>query len=147
MKNTYLTHERSLTRKAKEAILAVKVERSLGKRQILERYLNTIYFGRGAYGVQAAAKAYFDTSVDQLAPRQAAYLAGLIRAPEAADATSHPEEADRRRDSVVAAMVDEGLLTERQGERATAEPVASYCLLYTSPSPRDGLLSRMPSSA
>src|SRR3954447_14650344 len=66
VKNTYVGSQRTFMRKVKEAVLAMKIERKYSKRQILERYLNTIYFGRGAYGVQAAAHAYFDKDVQQL---------------------------------------------------------------------------------
>ena len=82
VKNEYLTNERSLWRKAREAVLSVKLERSEDKDQILERYLNTVYFGRGAYGIEAAARAYFDTSAAELdaragrAARRPAPLAG-----------------------------------------------------------------------
>ena len=97
VKNAYLTSERSLTRKLKEAVLSIKLEQRMSKEQILENYLNTVYFGRGAYGIQAASRAYFNTDASKLDIGQAAYLAGLIRAPEAADASLHPEEATRRR--------------------------------------------------
>ncbi len=86
VKNVYLTQERTFTRKIKEAAFAVKVERELSKDEILTRYLNVIYFGRGAYGVQAASRAYFGKNVEDLDLPQAAYLAGLIRSPETADA-------------------------------------------------------------
>ena len=86
MKNVYLTDERTVTRKVKEAVLAVKLERELPKTEILNRYLNTIYFGRGAYGVQAASTTYFGKNVEDLNLPEAAYLAGLIRSPELADA-------------------------------------------------------------
>src|SRR5207253_11411369 len=85
VKNTYVGHERTLMRKIKEAVIAVKLERKYSKRQILERYLNTIYFGRGAYGVQAAAHAYFNKDVGALSLPESAFLAGLIRGPEEAD--------------------------------------------------------------
>jgi penicillin-binding protein 1A len=126
VKQTYVGDERSLARKLKEAVLAVKLERKLSKREILERYLNTIYLGRGAYGVQAASKAYFDTSVDQLDVRQAAFLAGLIRAPEAADPSSDPKEADRRRDLVVDAMLEQRSISPADAEAAKREPVATW---------------------
>jgi penicillin-binding protein 1A len=126
VKKTYVGDERSLARKLKEAVLAVKLERKLSKREILERYLNIVYFGRGAYGVQAASHAYYGTSVDQLDVRQAAFLAGLIRAPEAADPSSHPAEADRRRDLVVDAMLDVKAITAREARAAKAQPVATW---------------------
>jgi penicillin-binding protein 1A len=128
VKNVYLTQERTLTRKVKEAALAVKVERELSKEEILTRYLNVIYFGRGAYGVQAASRSYFGKNVDQLTLPEAAYLAGLIRAPETADAQllffdpKQPEQratADERRGAVLAAMAEEGYITE--AERVAAD--------------------------
>jgi penicillin-binding protein 1A len=120
VKNVYLTSERSITRKVKEAVLAVKLERELDKEEILGRYLNTIYFGRGAYGVGAAARAYFGKDVRQLGLPEAAYLAGLIRAPEAADALADPVEASRRRDVTLDALRSEGKVTEEQVAQAKA---------------------------
>lgn len=122
VKNAFLTPERSISRKLREAVLAVKLERELSKEEILGRYLNRIYFGRGAYGVGAASRAYFGTSVSQLDLSQAAYLAGLIRAPESADAERHPEEASRRRRSVLVRMVEEGSITQVEADEAGARP-------------------------
>lgn len=122
VKLTYLTAERSLDRKLKEAVLAVKLEGELDKRDILTRYLNEIYFGRGAYGVEAAARAYFGIGVEHLQLHQAAYLAGLIRAPEHADATRDPEEATRRRRTVLAGMVAEGYIDSAAADAAAAVP-------------------------
>ena len=85
VKNVYVGRQRTFMRKIKEAIIAIKLERKYSKRQILERYLNTIYFGRGAYGVEAAAKTWFGKDVGQLGLPEASYLAGLIRGPETAD--------------------------------------------------------------
>ena len=103
-------------------MLAVKLERTLDKRQILTRYLNEVYFGRGAYGVEAASRAYFGVGVKNLQLPQAAYLAGLIRAPERADATKDPAEATRRRATVLKAMTEEGYITEAEAELAGAVP-------------------------
>ena len=114
MKNAYLTSERSITRKIKEAVLAVKLERELDKDEILERYLNTIYFGRGAYGVGAASRAYFGKDVREIGVPEASYLAGLIRSPGSADAQDDPTEAARRRGTVLAAMRQEGYITTDQ---------------------------------
>ena len=122
VKLTYLTSERSLQRKLREAVLAVKLEGELDKRDILTRYLNEIYFGRGAYGVEAAARAYFGIGVQNLQLHQAAYLAGLIRSPERADATRNPEEATRRRATVLAGMVTEGYITQEAADAAGAVP-------------------------
>jgi membrane peptidoglycan carboxypeptidase len=115
VKNMYNQRDRSYKRKAKEIFLAIKINRSLDKDLILKRYLNTIYFGRGAYGIQAAAHAYFgdDTSVEKLTVEQGAFLAGIINAPSLADPEGGPEEnarAQRRWGVVLDAMVSEKLL-------------------------------------
>jgi len=129
VKNVYLSNERTYTRKIKEAVLAVKLERELPKTEILGRYLNTIYFGRGAYGVQAASKTYFAKDVEDLNLPEAAYLAGLIRSPETADAArpdtdaqavSNHDTAARRRTSVLDAMLLEGHITQEQRDAAVA---------------------------
>jgi penicillin-binding protein 1A len=129
VKNVYLTQERTYTRKLKEAALAVKLERELPKQEILLRYLNTIYFGRGAYGVEAASRSYFGKPVEQLTLPEAAYLAGLIRSPETADANRGPEDPDaaaqtatatRRRDSVLDAMLNAELITRAEYDEAKA---------------------------
>ena len=93
VKNSYLNSDRSLSRKAKEAVLAIKLEQTHDKRDILERYLNIVYFGRGAYGIQAAAHVYFNTTADQLDANQAAFLVGLLRSPETADPTTAQDTA------------------------------------------------------
>jgi len=127
VKNAYLSQERTVTRKLKEAALAVKIERELPKQEILLRYLNTIYFGRGAYGVQAASKTYFGKNVQDLKLSEAAYLAGLIRSPETADAqlpstdptaASQRDTADRRRTSVLDAMLEESYIDQVQHDAA-----------------------------
>jgi membrane peptidoglycan carboxypeptidase len=122
VKNAFLTPERTLVRKVREAVLAVKLERELTKEEILGRYLNRIYFGRGAYGVEAASQTYFGKSVRHVDLAEAAYLAGLIRAPETADAERRPEEASRRRASVLVRMVDDGYITQAQADEANARP-------------------------
>ena len=129
VKNVYLSQERTITRKIKEAALAVKLERELPKQEILLRYLNTIYFGRGAYGVEAASRTYFGKTVSDLTLPEAAYLAGLIRAPETADAQLPPEDpafgtnravAEQRRNSVLQAMVETGDITQADADVAEA---------------------------
>lgn len=121
VKNVYLTQERTLSRKLKEAVLSVKLEQKMSKAQILEAYLNTIYFGRGAYGVQAASRVYFAKDVEQISLDQAAYLAGLIQGPGSADFQTNAVEARRRRALALAAMVHEHYITE--GQRVFAEAV------------------------
>jgi len=118
VKVVFLTRERTIARKVREAIYALELERQLSKQEILERYLNTVYFGRGAYGVQAAAQAYFFRNVDELNLMQSAYLAGLIRAPESADAQRNPEEATRRRNTTLDNMLELGMISQAQHDQA-----------------------------
>jgi penicillin-binding protein 1A len=125
VKNSYLDHRRTITRKLKEAVLAVKIERSLSKDAIFERYLNTVYFGRGAYGIETASRAYFGVSAAELDLPQAALLAGLIRAPETADPAERPEEARRRRRLVLRGMVETGAVTREESDAAGREPVGA----------------------
>lgn len=120
VKSVYLSSERTFTRKLKEAVLAIKLERTFDKREILTRYLNEVYFGRGAYGVEAASRAYFGIGVKDLTLAQAAYLAGLIRAPERADATRDPDEATRRRRTVLNAMVEQRYISSGDAKAADA---------------------------
>ena len=123
VKNVYVGRERSLKRKLREAAISVKLERKLSKDQILQRYLNTIYFGRGAYGIQAAAKAYFNRDLSSIGLPQAAYLAALIRGPESTDATRNLTKATQRRRSVLDAMVITGAITSAQRDEAMAQPL------------------------
>ena len=128
VKNTYVGSQRTLMRKVKEAVIAMKLERKYSKRQILERYLNTIYFGRGAYGVQAAAHAYFDKDVQQLGLPESALLAGLIRGPEEADparGAAQAAVANQRRSEVLQAMVETHAISSTQKAEAENVPVES----------------------
>lgn len=118
VKNTFTGDEQSFGRKLREATLAVKLEREFTKEEILERYLNRIYFGRGAYGIQAAARNYFGKNVEQLDLADAAFLAGLIRSPSRADPAKDPDEAARRRDVTLTRMVDDGYITQQQADDA-----------------------------
>jgi len=123
VKNAYLNAERSLVRKVKEAVLAVKVEQQYDKDEILERYLNTIYFGRGAYGVEKAAQLYFGKAAADLDLPQAALLAGLIRAPETAAPERNPEAARQRRAIVLKAMVRSEDISQAEADQANAAPI------------------------
>lgn len=116
-----LSPERSITRKLKEASLAIKLERELDKEEILTRYLNIIYFGRGAYGIAAASQAYFDKDVSELTLADSAFFAGLIRAPSTADPQSSPEEAARRRSTTLDLMVREEMITQAAADAARDE--------------------------
>jgi len=128
VKNAYLNADRTFTRKVREAVLAVKLERSEDKNAILERYLNTVYFGRGAYGIEAAARNYFDTTAAELTPEQAALLMGLLRSPERLDPANDPEGAEARRNEVLAAMVETEALTPAEAEAARAVPVQTIAV-------------------
>jgi penicillin-binding protein 1A len=123
VKNTYVSGERSLRRKLAEAAHAWGVERANGKRAILEAYLNTVYFGQGAYGVEAAARTYFSTRAARLTLPQAALLAGTIRAPAAYDPFRHPRAARARRAVVLERMARQGHLAAAARARAAAAPL------------------------
>ncbi|HEU5002926.1 MAG TPA: transglycosylase domain-containing protein [Actinomycetota bacterium] len=114
-------NKRTVARKIKEAILAIKFARKYTKQEILSDYLNTVYFGRGAYGAQAAAEAYFNTSAANLTVSEAAYLAGILRSPEYYQPDSNPSGATRIRDTVLANMVDIKYLTQAQATAAKAQ--------------------------
>ena len=125
----YVGRERSLFRKIKEAIIAIKLEQNHTKDEIFEGYLNTIYFGRGAYGIEAAAQAYFgpprkrELKVQELGIAQAAFLAGIIRSPEVYDEKENAASAKARRDTVLKAMVEQGWLGQDVLERARKLPI------------------------
>jgi penicillin-binding protein 1A len=112
--------DRTLFRKLKEAVLAVKLERKFPKDRILEFYLNTVYYGRGAYGIDAAARTYFKEKAEDLKPAQSALLAGVIRSPEFYGRKEHAASAKVRRDYVLQAMVDRGWLSAKAGRTAMA---------------------------
>lgn len=114
VKNAYLNSEQTLSRKLKELAISVKLSRDYTKDQILEWYLNTVYFGRNAYGVEAASEAYFGTSVGRLGPAQGALLAALLRAPNYYDPANNPSESKARWSYVVKSMVETKHLTEAQ---------------------------------
>jgi len=122
-KNFLLTNEVSLARKAKEAILAVRIENALSKDRILELYLNEIYLGSGAYGLAAAALNYFNKSLDELTIPEAAFIAGLPKAPNNYNPQRYPEAARARRDYVITRMAEDGWITEAQAQEARATPL------------------------
>ena len=124
VKNRFLTHEQTLTRKLNEAVLAIKVEQEMSKDEILEAYFNSIYWGRNAYGLGAASQAYFGKPVGDLELPEAAYLAGLIRAPELADCERAPEEALRRRETVLDAMLATRKISRDEYTLANEAPLA-----------------------
>lgn len=117
--------ERTLTRKVREASMAVKIEREYSKDKILEFYLNTVYFGRGAYGAEAAAQAYFKKPARDLDLAEAAYLAGIIRSPSRYQQESNPEGVPVIRDRVLVSMDQAGFITPGQLAEAKAVDLAS----------------------
>ena len=124
-KNFLLTNELSLERKIKEAILALRLERTFSKDHILELYLNEIYLGERAYGVAAAALAYFGKGLDELTLAEAAFLAGLPRAPSLYDPEDNPEGARERRRYVLDRMLADGYIGAEAHRRADAAPLAA----------------------
>jgi membrane peptidoglycan carboxypeptidase len=141
VRNAYLTQDRTVSRKAKEAALALKVEHRFSKDEILERYLNTIYFGRGAYGIQAAAHAYFGTTVDQLTGVQGAVLAALIKDPTRGDPAVDPEWARARWTWVLRAMTAQGWLPAGVADRTRYPAVAAESVTANSVGGAAGLIA------
>ena len=122
VKILYLTQDQTLTRKVKEAIISLKLQRDVSKQEILEGYLNTIYFGRGAYGVQAAAKAYFDREAKDLDLQQSAVLASVLNDPNDLD-PAQGKRAKRellgRYQAVLGAMAEEGMISAEEADKAS----------------------------
>ncbi|MDQ0392475.1 transglycosylase domain-containing protein [Labrys monachus] len=122
-KNVFLTQERSLQRKVQEAILAIWLEHKFTKDQILEMYINRVYFGAGAYGIEAAAQRYFHEPAKSLSIAEAATLAGLMKAPSSLAPNKNPKGAQARAHEVLDAMVDTKVITPQQEQQALATPV------------------------
>src|SRR5262249_20974268 len=117
-KVAFLTPERSLSRKFREALLALRIERHFTKDEILTFYLNRVYFGSGAYGIEAASRRYSGRPAKNLSLYQAAMLAGLLRAPSRDNPHAYPERAEARTAVVLRAMVDSGFISAAQAEAA-----------------------------
>jgi penicillin-binding protein 1A len=124
-KNLLLNNEVSYLRKAREAILAKRIEDAFTKGEIIELYLNQIFLGRNAYGVEAAAQAYFSKSIDELTLPEAAYLAVLPKAPSNYNPITHHDRAVARRNWVLGQMRENGFITEAQMRDAQATPLAT----------------------
>src|SRR6202165_3686708 len=122
-KNFLLTNEVSFSRKIKEALLSMKIERTFSKEKILELYLNEIYLGMGAYGVAAASLLYFDKSVHELSIAEAAYLAALPKAPNNYHPFRQRERALERRNYVIERMLEDRYITAQEAEKARKEPL------------------------
>src|SRR3954447_10342042 len=121
-KNLFLTQERTMGRKLQEAELALWLERKHSKNEILELYLNRVYFGSGAYGVEAAAQKYFGRSARNVTVAEAAMLAGLVKSPSRLAPNRNPEGAEKRAQTVLAAMADAKFITEAQAQAQIAHP-------------------------
>lgn len=121
-KNLYLTPERSLNRKIQEMFLAIWLEARLTKKEILMIYLNRVYFGAGAYGVEAAARLYFAKPITELDLAQSAMLAGMLKAPSRLAPTTNPKRAVARASVVLSNMVATGYITEAQAKKARRNP-------------------------
>ncbi len=117
-KTSFLSADRSITRKLQEVIIAFWLEARLSKEEILERYLSSVYFGDGAYGIRAASRVYFDSDPEDLTLGEAALLAGLVQAPSRLAPSRHLEDARERADLVLAAMVETGAITAAEAKRA-----------------------------
>jgi len=117
IKNTHLSREKTIERKMKEIKLSLEVERKLSKNKILEEYLNTIYFGNGAYGIENASKIYFDKSAKNLTVGEGAMLAGVINAPRVYDPFLHPENAEGRKKLVLKLMRDQNKISEEEYQK------------------------------
>ncbi|WDI32420.1 PBP1A family penicillin-binding protein [Hyphococcus flavus] len=122
-KNVFLTGDQTIKRKIQELMLAVWLERKFTKQEILTLYLNRVYFGAGAYGVDAASYRYFGKSAKHLSLGEAAVLAGLLKAPSRYAPTNNPDDAGKRGRLVIEQMVEAGFLTREQADRVIADPV------------------------
>lgn len=123
-RNLFLTRERKITRKLKEMLLAIDIEKRFSKDQILTMYANQIFLGHGAYGVEAASRLYFGVTASELRPAQAALLAGMIQNPNRLNNPFlNPDGATRRRDKVLRSMLDLGFIERDAYDQAVAEPL------------------------
>ncbi len=126
VRNTVLSNEQfesTLKRKVREAYIAIQMEKMYNKDQILTMYLNTIYFGHSAYGIEAASITYFNKSAKDLTLAEAATLCGLPQSPSAYDPLLNPNMAKARRNTVLARMLSVGEISQEQHDAAVAEPI------------------------
>ncbi|PIC79232.1 penicillin-binding protein [Sporosarcina sp. P18a] len=123
-KNVFLTQERTYSRKFKELILAKKIERVYSKEEVMERYLNQIYFGDGAWGVQRAAQTYFGKDVSELTLSESATVAGIIKAPSHLSPTKNMEKSVNRRNLVLSLMLREQYISQEEYDEAIGQKLA-----------------------
>ncbi len=125
-RDLFLTQETTYMRKMREALLAIQIERSYSKDEILEMYFNQIYYGNGAYGVEAAALSFFGKHANELILSEVALLAGLPRSPFYYDPFKFPEKSLGRRNVVLNAMIETGAITKAEGEKTKSAPLGLY---------------------
>ena len=145
-KTAFLTSSRTIERKIKELVIAMKLENALSKDQIFENYLNTIYFGRGSYGVQTASQQYFNRNVDQLTLSQTAVIASILRSPGYYDPSLSEENAARlesRFQYVIDGMLNEGWITQEQADKAKFPTVAPRVTSGTLSGPKGHVISQV----
>lgn len=124
-KRVFLSNDKTLLRKAKEAVIALNLERRYSKKQILEMYLNQVYFGHGAYGIQSAAKIYFNKPAKDLTAAEGAVLAAIPKAPATYSPVDHPKKAKKRRNLVLSLMADQGYITAQQAVQSKNKTLAT----------------------
>ena len=124
IKNTHLSNEKTIKRKLKEIKLTLELEKKYSKDEILEMYLNTIYFGDGAYGIQSAASNYFSKDARDLTIEQSALLAAIIKAPSTYSPFDNPEKALKRRNLVLRCMKEQGYISPKEYEACTLLPLS-----------------------
>jgi penicillin-binding protein 1A len=124
-RNLFLTREQTIARKAREALLSLQIERNFTKKQILEMYLNQIYFGQGAYGVESAARTYFGKPAEELSLAECAMLAGMPKAPSNYDPYKNPLGALQRRNKVLNNLAEEGFISLQEATEARTNPWSS----------------------
>lgn len=123
VKNVFLTHKQTYERKLEEMYIARKLEKLYSKDQILEFYLNNAYFGRGAHGVEAAARKYFNKSAEELTVSESAVLTGLTNNPTYYDPLENPENARAKRDSIIAKMLETGFISQAEHDEAISSDI------------------------
>lgn len=123
-KNVFLTNEKTFLRKTKELIIAINLEEKYSKQELLEMYLNQIYFGHGSYGIQSASKFYFNKNVSELTVEEGALLAAIPKAPSTYSPILHPEKSKQRRDLVISLMEKRGFLQPEEAVRVLGKTLS-----------------------
>lgn len=142
-KNAYLTQERTITRKLRELVLSIKLETIVSKDQILQDYLNTIYFGRGAYGIETAANQYFGKTVGELTVSESAVLAGIVQAPNGLSPEENLEGLEARWKYVLDGMVIKGWLTQEERDSLSFPKIKAYEPVNTFGGPQGHLIEQV----